>query len=340
MSSASAPAAPNPTLFFETINAYQRTAALRAALDLGLFTSMRSSAQTAVELAALCKSPVRGIRILCDSLAIMGFLIKEGEEYSLTPDSAFFLVEDSPAFLGGTVRFLKAPGIADAFDHLTDTIRTGRVHLSEKGTTAPDHPVWVEFARSMGPMMAGPAFGAAALIDLDASKETKILDVSASHGTFGIALAKKSPQAHLVALDWAAVLEVTEESARAAGLEGRFSKLVGDAFSVDLGTGYDVVLVPNFLHHFSLDKCTEFLRKVKAALRPGGKVAIVEFIPNEDRVSPQTSAMFSLVMLGTTPEGDAYTFAEFQQMLVDAGFTGAELHPLLPTAQSLVLATA
>lgn len=330
---------PSPQLFFETMNAYQRTSALKAAIDLGLFTAIGDTPATAAEIAARCQCPERGIRILCDSLAILGFLTKDDTRYALTPDSAIFLDRNSPAYLGAAASFFSAPAISDAFHNLAATVRSGRVHTSEHGTTAPDHPVWIEFARAMGPMMVPAAQGAAALVPLDPSRDTRVLDISASHGAYGIAFAKLNPRAHLVALDWEAVLTVSEENAAAAGLADRFSKIVGDAFTVDLGRDYDVVLVPNFLHHFNVADCTNFLRRVHAALRPGGKVVIVEFVPNEDRITPPAAASFSLVMLGTTPEGDAYTFAEYRQMLTAAGFHEAILHPLPPTAESAVIAT-
>jgi 2-polyprenyl-3-methyl-5-hydroxy-6-metoxy-1,4-benzoquinol methylase len=331
---------PSPQLFFETINAFHRTAALKAAVDLGLFTAIGNTPASPQEIATRCQAPVRGIRILCDFLVILGFLTKEGSTYALTADTALFLNQGSPAYMGGAVKFLLAPQLTEAFTDLASTVRSGRIHTSEQGTTAPDHPVWLDFARGMGPMMMPCAQGAAELAPLDPSRDTKVLDISASHGAFGIAFATRNPRAHLVALDWEAVLAVTEENAKAAGLTGRFSKIAGDAFKVDLGSGYDVVLVPNFLHHFSIADSTTFLRRVHAALRPGGRVVIVEFVPNDDRVSPPPAAMFSLVMLGTTPQGDAYTFAEYRQMLTDAGFTGAELHLLPPTAQCAVIATA
>jgi precorrin-6B methylase 2 len=331
---------PSPQLFFETINAYHRTAALKAAVELDLFTVIGATSATAAELAKRCQCPVRGIRILCDFLAIIGFLTKDPSGYAVTPDSAFFLNRNSPAYMGGAVKFLLAPELTEAFSDLASTVRSGRLHTSEQGTTAPDHPVWLEFARAMGPMMIPCAQGAAALVPLDPARDTKVLDISASHGAYGIAFAMKNPRAHLVALDWKAVLAITEENARAAGLGDRFSKIAGDAFSVDLGSGYDAVLVPNFLHHFNIADCTRFLRRVHAALRPGGRVVIVDFVPNDDRITPPPAATFSLVMLGTTPEGDAYTFAEFQKMLADAGFHDAACHPLPPTAQSAVIATA
>lgn len=333
-------APPSPQLFFETINAYQKTSALKAAVDLGLFTAIGGTPCTATELAQRCQCPERGIRILCDNLTILGFLTKEGGRYALTPDSAFFLDQKSPAYFGHSVKFLLTPGLTEAFSDLAATIRSGRVHTSAQGTTAPDHPAWIEFARTMGNMMVPAAHGAAALVPLDASRDTRVLDISASHGTFGIAFAQKNPRAHLVGLDWEAVLAITEENAKAAGVGDRFSKIVGDAFTVDLGSDYDVVLVPNFLHHFNVEDCTRFLRRAHAALRPGGKIVIIEFVPNEDRITPPSAATFSLVMLGSTPEGDAYTFAEYRQMLADAGFRDAILHALPPTVQSAVIATA
>ena len=188
---------PSPQLLFDSINAYQRTGAIKAAIELGIFTHIGESSVTAGEIAERCHCPERGIRILCDNLAIIGFLEKSDEFYSLTPDSAVFLDRNSPAYLGGMLPFLLNPAISGAFDDLASTIRTGRVHTSEHGTTAPDHPVWVEFAKAMGPMMVPIAQGAAELVSLDPDRDTKILDISASHGVFGISFAGRNPRARL-----------------------------------------------------------------------------------------------------------------------------------------------
>src|SRR3954468_10478613 len=147
------PSPPSPQLFFETINAFHKSSALKAAVDLGLFTAIGGSPASAEELASRCKCPLRGIRILCDFLTIVGFLTKEGARYALTPDTAVFLDQKSPAYMGGAVKFLHDPSLTEAFDDLASTIRSGRVHTSEHGTTAADHPVWIDFARGMGPMM-------------------------------------------------------------------------------------------------------------------------------------------------------------------------------------------
>lgn len=327
---------PSPILFFDTINAYQRSAALKAAIDVDLFSPLVGAPTNASELAKRCGCPERGIRILADYLAILGFLTKENGAYALTPDSEAFLVRQSPAYLGNSVDFFHAPALVDSFDHLADTVRKGR--KADAGTTESDHEVWVRFARVMAPLMVMPAKAVAELVQLPQDRETRVLDISASHGTYGIALAQKNHRAWLVALDWASVLEVTHENATRAGVGDRFSKIVGSAFTTPLGADYDIVLIPNFLHHFNRAECVNFLRSVHASLRAGGSVVIVEFVPNEDRVTPPSSAGFSMVMLGSTPEGDAYTFAEYEGMLREAGFASAEFHPLQPTAQSAVIA--
>ena len=204
---------------------------------------------------------------------------------------------------------------------------------------APEHPVWIDFARGMAPMMMPPAQVLARLLPLDATRPSRILDIAAGHGVYGIALAQKHPQAQLVALDWAPVLEVARENANAAGLADRFSTIAGSAFEVDLGENYDVVLVPNFLHHFDPPTCVAFLKRVCPVLRPGGCIAIVEFVPNPDRVTPPEAASFSLVMLATTVAGDAYTFDELNDMLSRAGFKQAQQYPLPPSFETVIIAT-
>jgi predicted O-methyltransferase YrrM len=329
---------PSPALFFETINAFHKSAALKAGIDLDLFSAIGNTPATAAELSARCKAAARGVRILADYLTTLGFLEKHGDRYSLTPDSAVFLVRGSPAYCGSAVEFLHAPSIAGCFDDLAAAVRKGGTATTEHGTIAPEHPVWEKFARAMGPMMIPPAQGAAALVALPQDRPTRILDIAAGHGTYGITFAQKNPLAHVVALDWPNVLTVAQENATSAGIADRFTTITGDAFSTDLGSDYDAVLVPNFLHHFNRADCIRFLTRVHAALRPGGQIVIVEFIPNEDRVTPPPAAGFALVMLATTPEGDAYTFAEYAEMLAPIGFKNAVCHPLPPSAQAVVIA--
>jgi len=327
---------PSPQLFFETVNAFHKTEALKTAIELGLFTAIAQGQQKAEDIAATCNASARGTRILCDFLVVNGFLTKAANRYAMTRDSAVFLDQRSPAYLGSALRFLLLPSTIEDYRHLTEAVRTGGTTRKENSLT-PEHPMWVEFARGMAPLMAMPAEQLAKMLRADEGHKWKVLSLAVGHGLYDITLARHNPNAEVWAVDWANVLEVAGENAAKAGVAGRYHTIPGSAFEVDYGEGYDLALVVNFLHHFDLITCEKLLRKVHGALKPGGRAVILEFVPNEDRVSPPLPASFSLIMLAGTPAGDAHTFKEFQQMLGNAGFRSSELHPLPPTFFNVVL---
>jgi 2-polyprenyl-3-methyl-5-hydroxy-6-metoxy-1,4-benzoquinol methylase len=316
---------PTPQRFFDAINAHQQTEAMKAAIELELFTAIAEGNTTPATIARRCQAAERGVRILCDFLTIHSFLTKEGSHYGLAPDSALFLNGQSPAYLGGAVDFLLTARIREGNARLTEAVRRGGTALG-KGTLEPENPDWVKFAQAMMPLMHMPAQIMAAELR-KGGEAHKVLDIAASHGIFGISVAKQNLAAHVYASDWKNVLAVAQKNARAMGVADRYHLLPGDAFETDFGSGYDLILIPNFLHHFDPPTCTLFMRKVHAALDPGGRAAIAELVPNPDRVTPSTAAAFSMMMLATTPSGDAYTFAELENISKDAGFARVELAP-------------
>jgi len=145
---------------------------------------------------------------------------------------------------------------------------------------------------------------------------------------YGITIAQQNPNAQITAVDWPAVLEVAKEHAEKAGVANRYTARPGSAFEAELGVDYDLVLLTNIFHHFDQDTCVRLMKRVHEALKPEGKAATLEFVPNEDRVSPPREAMFSLIMLAGTDTGDAYTFSEYQEMFRKAGFAQTSLHPV------------
>lgn len=330
---------PTPERFFEAQSAYQKTAALKGALELDLFTAVGEGSRTADAIASRCEASLRGTRILCDYLTIIGFLEKADGRYALTPDSAAFLDRRSPMYLGSTARFLTSDAVTSAFRDVAALVRKGSTLMEGEGTVETDNPIWVEFARSMASMMGLPAQLIAEQVVGEEPAVTRVLDIAAGHGLFGIAIARRHPNAEIVPVDWPNVLAVARENAERAGVADRFRPIPGDAFAVDFGEGFDVALLTNFLHHFDPPTNVRLLKKVAQALRPGGRAVALEFVPDESRVTPPLSASFSFTMLGTTRAGDAYTFAELEAMFRDAGFASSELRELPPTLQRVVVAT-
>ena len=328
---------PSPALFFDTITGFERTEALKAAIDLGLFTAIGEGHDTAEEIAVRCKASERGIRILCDYLVVNGFLHKSSGQYTLTPDSAMFLDSRSPAYLGGAADFLLAPMMAGAYKDIAGAVRKGGTLMSQEGTVTPEHPLWVKYAQAMTPMIALPAQMMANLVDPTLELNLKVLDIAAGSGLYGIAFAQRNPSAEIFAVDWPQVLEIAAENARKAGIDNRYHRIPGSAFEVDFGSGYHLALITNFLHHFDLTACERLLKKVHAILADDGRCVTLDLIPDEDRITPPDAASFSLAMLVSTPHGDAYTYLELDRMLHNAGFSRNELRSLSPGGQRIII---
>jgi ubiquinone/menaquinone biosynthesis C-methylase UbiE len=329
---------PTPEHIFNTLTAYQQSAALKAAIELDLFTKIGEGIDQPAALAKAIGAAERGVRILSDYLSIHGFLKKENGRYTLTPESAMFLDKRSPAWMGSIAGFLTLEEHHRNFSLLADAVRKGGCASLSGDNRKPHDEFWVRFAESMAPLTFPAAMFIAQLLEAPSGKPMNVLDIAAGHGMYGITIAKHNPNAHVTAVDWPNVLEVAKKHAQQAGVEKQYATRPGSAFEGDLGEGYDYVLLTNILHHFDAPTCEKLLRRVHAALKPRGKVVVLEFVPNEDRVTPPTAAGFSLIMLANTDAGDAYTFAEHSQMLKNAGFVKASLHPLQEMPQHVVLA--
>jgi 2-polyprenyl-3-methyl-5-hydroxy-6-metoxy-1,4-benzoquinol methylase len=327
---------PSPEKIFDTLNAHQRTAALKTGIELDVFTAVGEGADTGAALAKRCQASERGMRTLCDYLTIIGFLTKQDQKYALAPDAATFLDRRSPAYVGSIAGFLTMPEAIDRYKNLTAIVRKGGSLEDDRGTTEPNNPIWVEFARSMAAMQRPVAEGVAKLVNADAGEKWKVLDIAAGHGMYGVTIARHNPNAEIFAVDWPSVLEVAKENARAAKVESRYHTIPGNVFDVDLGSGYDLVLLTGFLHHFDPPTIEKLLRKIHASLAPNGQVVTVEFVPNDDRVTPATAAGFSLIMLASTRAGDSYPMSEYDRMFRNAGFSSNELRPT-PGPQSFII---
>lgn len=327
-----------PEHIFNTLNAHEQTAALLTAIELDIFTAIGAGANTATAIAAKTGAAEKGARILCDFMTVHGFLTKDQGKYALAQESALFLDRKSPACVASMAGFLGSKQTRTRFDSLTAAVRKGGSVWSEGGdNTKPNDEFWVAFARGMAGLAVPSSQFIATLLRAEEGKPCKVLDIAAGHGMYGITVATKNPKAEIVALDWPNVLSVAQENAQKFGVADRFGVRAGSALEVEMGSGYDYVLLTNIFHHFDMPTCEKLMRRVHAALKPGGKAITLEFVPNDDRVSPPTAAAFSLIMLANTDAGDAYTFSEYEKMFRNAGFAKSTLHPVPEMPQQVIV---
>lgn len=326
-----------PERIFQIFQGYQASYALKTAIDLDIFTKIYDGNKTISDIAKNVESSERGIRILCDSLTVLGFLTKENNEYILPEISSEFLNRKSLKYIGDSVYFLMNDKLMQGFSDLPNAVKKGGSTVSDEGSLDPESPMWVKFARGMMGMMMPLAHQMVKKTNFDEKQELKVLDIAAGHGIFGITIAQKYKNAEIHAVDWKNVLDVAKENAEIFGVSDRYKTIDGSAFDVDFGNDYDLILLTNFLHHFDKITNEKLLSKINNSLKNDGKVITLEFIPNEDRISPPGEAMFSLTMLATTPAGDAYTFNELQEMFEKTGFSKNEDVQLEGLPQHIVI---
>ena len=336
--STAAASKPSPEVIFGTLISYQHVFALKAAIELELFTAVAEGNTDAASLAKRVNAAERGVRILADGMTVQGFLRKENGKYSLTADSALFLDKRSPAYMGAMADFLVSEENIRNFSQFTECVRKGGTVSNIGDNSKPVDHRWVGFAKAMGSMAAPVAGVLSQMVGANPAAEIKVLDIAAGHGMYGITVAKNNPRVHVTGLDWPAVLEVAKENAQKAGVADRYTARPGSAFDADLGSGYDYVFITNFLHHFDVPTNEKLLRRFHAALKPGGKAITVEFVPNDDRVTPPIAAAFSMVMLINTDAGEAFTFAEYESMHRNAGFKNVTMQAPPDLPQRLVIA--
>lgn len=311
---------------------------IEAAIHHRVFDVLDAGPKTVDEVAAATGASVRGLRGIMNALVGLELLAKEGgDRYALTPESAAFLVQGKPGFQGGI------------FKHISRQLIPGWLHLSEVvGTGKPATAVnqegegqafFEQFVEDIFPMSypAAQALGDALGI-AGASEPVAVLDLAAGSGVWGIALAQKSPQVRVTAVDWPNVLAVTRRVAERFGLGDRFRYVAGDLDAADFGTGYDIATLGHILHSEGEARSRALLKKTFAALKPGGTIAIAEMVPNEERTAPPFPLIFAVNMLINTEEGDTYPFGEIAGWLREAGFTQARTLDA-PGPSPLILAT-
>ena len=250
-----------------------------------------------------------------------------------------YLDRRSPQFIANDAIQVYAGGaLAEGFQNLAQAVRNGGTVLPRAGTLAPEHPYWLHFARALAPIGAANATLLAKLLEYPRSVPIRVLDIACGHGHYGIAIAKQNPLAEIFAQDWPAVLEVAVTNARNGGVSARYHAIPGDVFSANLGDCYDWALITNFLPDFGPAECEQLLARIRSILTNEGRVVALQWIPEDDRLSPSNAPSLALSLLAQTPQGDVYTYRELTEMFRRAGFARTEMRELGPSLQRVVIA--
>jgi SAM-dependent methyltransferase len=311
---------------------------IEAAVRHRVFDVLAGQALTLDALAQATGASRRGLAAIVDVLVGVGLLARdEAGRYALSPESDAFLVSHQPGYMGGIFRHVSTQLLPN-WMHLTDIVGGGKP--ARAGNTAAEGAAFfAQFVEDIFPLSYPSACVLAGALDLGGwGGPVSVLDLGAGSGVWGIALAQSSPQVTVCAVDWPEVLPVTRRVAERFGLGDRLTTVAGDLHTVDFGSGHQVAILGQILHSEGVERSRALLRRIHAALAPGGTIAIAEFLVDADRRGPMRGLVFAVNMLVNTEAGGTYSFEEIAGWLAEAGFTDARLLPA-PGPSPLILAT-
>jgi ubiquinone/menaquinone biosynthesis C-methylase UbiE len=309
-----------PERLMELSFAYAPPLIISAGVSNKVFDCLEDGAKTTKQLAEETGASARALGILMNALVGLGLLKKDRQErYSLTPESAAFLLSKKPGTHAGFFGTI-APQIISRWLRLSDIVREGRpavaVNQETEGTE-----FFSQLVENIIPMSYPPAQKLGDHLNLARAKdEIRVLDLGAGSGIWGIALAQKSPRVRVTAVDWAGMIPTTKRITQKFGVGDRFNYVEGDMLEANFGSGYDIATLGHILHSEGEDRSRQLLRKIFRALKSSGTIAIAEWLVNDDRTKPLPSLMFAVQMLVNTEKGDTFSFNEIKNWLEEAGF--------------------
>jgi len=327
----------SPAMVMEDLTGAWRARTLVAGVELDVFSHVAAGKRTVKEIAEAAGASPRGMALLLDALTAIGYLRKTGSRYRLQPISAAFLLPGGKAYVGAMAHALSLTW--DAWKDLSEAVRSGRsaesVDVAEKGKKF--------FPKLVASIFPGNFAASTAAVSRFSERERgkihSILDVAAGTGAWSLAFAKAIPGARVTTVDFPEMTPITREFADKFGVASRYDHLEGDLRRVDFGRDkFDLIILGHIIHSEGEKHGKELLAKSYAALRPGGKLLIAEYVPNDARTGPAMPLLFGLNMLLQTEEGSVFTLREYRAWLKAAGFRNSRTNPV-PPPTTVIIAT-
>ena len=318
-------------------SAYAPPLIIGAAVSNKVFDTLVTGPKTVEEVSKATGSSVRGLRSIMNALVGLELLTKNGDKYSLTPESEAFLVSNKPGTLAGFFP-MSMKRLIPLWLKLDETVRTGQPSEA-RNEEHPGTEFFTELVENIIPMSYASAQALADHLQVAQSKQpTRVLDIAAGSGIWGIVLAQKSPQVEVTAVDWAGMIPTTKRITQKFDVADRFKYIEGDIGEVDFGNGYDIATLGHILHSEGEERSLRLIKKTFGALKPGGTIAIADWLVNDERTEPLPSLIFAVTMLVNTEKGDTFSFNEIKNWLEEAGFKNVRTLEA-PGPSPLVLAT-
>lgn len=316
---------PNPGLIMQLALAYRASSVFFAASDLDVFTHLADGPRTAAEVAASSGAAAEPMRLVLETCADTGLLVRDGDRFANSVTADMFLVRGRPAYLGESLKY--ARDLYPAWGAMTQLVKTGKPTMPPETILGDDKAKTRAFVMAMHERAKG--IGSVLPHNVDMSGRKRLLDIGGGPGTYSVALCRQTPGLTSTVLDRPGVLEVTRELVEAAGFGDRVTLLPGDYLATPFGSGYDAALLSGMMHRETAGNVNLLLKKAFDALVPGGMVMVSDVFFDDDRMNtPPFATSFALNMMLTSDHGAAHAVTQMERWMAANGFTGVARHDM------------
>jgi hypothetical protein len=300
--------------------AYQVPCLLAAAADLDLFEKLAPAPRTAAEVATTAGCDLRAVTILLDALAAVRVIVKQDEQYSISPELAPFLGEAFPQSVMAVLRH--QANCLRRWSRLPWTVHSGKPEYpgpSIRGEDA-DKASFIEAMHVVSRDVADKL-----VQEINPGGVRCVLDLGGASGSWTWAWLKAEPQSRAIIFDLPHVIPMARECFATSPFADRVELCAGDFYTDDLPKGADLAWVSAIIHQNSPDQNRTLYRRIAAALEPQGWIYIRDIVMEPSRTAPVAGALFSVNMLSATEGGKSYCWTEIQEDLQSAGFADVQL---------------
>jgi SAM-dependent methyltransferase len=310
---------------------------IQTGVQLGIFDTIGDGSKNSRTVAAALDLEPRATELILNALAALKLLEKDSELFSLAPVATKYLMTSSPHYLGGMILF--DASLWTCWERLADVVRSGKP--ARPPDMYQDDPRETEvFINAMDSLVKARGDAEVMVNSIDLSRITELLDVGSGPGTYPIVLCERLPKLHATIFDLPGTLAITERYVRQADMINRIRLIAGDYRKDPIPGRYDAVFLSNIIHGEGEQDNESLIHKLVANLKTGGRLVIKDHILDDRRTNPPVGAIFSLLMLLTTPSGRCYSFNEIKSWMEQAGLSQVrqvDLQP--PLNSSLVIGT-
>jgi ubiquinone/menaquinone biosynthesis C-methylase UbiE len=313
--------------YVDLVNTNATSQLFRAAAELGIFDALSSGQKDLAAIVEACEIKEEPAQLLLTALCSIGIVEKYGDDYALA-----------------SVMRVIPPELRDLGDrywqHLARFARTGEPIPAMSDVPLDEQDFQVQATANQW-MLTPAALDVVKLLEIgDSRKNLHILDISAGHGVWSLAMAHHDPQSRVTAVDNEETIALTEKTASDVGLSDRLTTIVGNFREATLpDSEFDLAIAANVTHLLGQEQLLEFFRKIAASLKPAGELAVIDVFPGQEKGNLH-HALHCLSTALRTNQGRVHKPDVLQELLVQSGFEKPQYShlPSPPHTAGLILA--